>query len=73
MNDLDKERVKFNIEIIKLLTLLFITTGGGSLALIADGLQGMSKWIFIFWGVFFAIVCGVMGILIDKNTIKKLR
>lgn len=33
MDDLNKERIRFNIETVKLLTLLFITTGGGAIKL----------------------------------------
>ncbi len=73
LDDLDKERFKFNIEIIKLLTLLFITIGGGALALIAEGLDGISKWILIFGGVLFAISSGIMAIVVYKNTLKKLK
>ncbi|MEX2233344.1 MAG: hypothetical protein WD824_14370 [Cyclobacteriaceae bacterium] len=73
MDDLNKERVKFNIEIIKLLILLFITAGGGALALIAEGLSGISKWILIFGGMMFAIISGVMALVIYKNTLKKLK
>jgi archaellum biogenesis protein FlaJ (TadC family) len=73
LDDLNKERLKFNIEIIKLLTLLFITTGGGSLALLSELLDGLSRWIFIFWGMLFSLLCGVMGIVVYKNTLKKIK
>ena len=49
LNDLDKERLKFNIEIIKLLTLLFITTGGGAMAIIAEGIDAARESILVFW------------------------
>ena len=73
MDDLNKERIGFNIEIIKLLTLLFITTGGGSLALVAVGLDTLREEILAFWGMIFAFACGIMGIYMYKNTLKKLR
>jgi hypothetical protein len=73
LNDLNKERIKFNTEIIKLLTLLFITSGGGGLALIAEGLGSITELIFGIAGIFFAIASGILAVFAYKNTLKKLR
>ena len=73
MNDLDKERIKFNTETIKLLTLLFITTGGGGLALVVQGLTSPARLILAVTGTFFAVGSGVIAMLIFKSTVKKLQ
>ena len=72
MDDLNKERIKFNTEIIKLLTLLFITTGGGGLALIAQGADTLTEWILGIGGVFFATGSGILALFCYKNTLRKL-
>jgi hypothetical protein len=73
LDDLNKERIKFNTEIIKLLTLLFITTGGGGLALIVDGLDTPTKQLFGIAGTTFAFGSGALAIAVYRNTLKKLR
>ncbi len=73
MDDLDKERLKFSIEIIKLLTLLFITIGGGAMAIIAEGINAARESILVFWGMLFAIGSGILGIVVYKNTLDKLK
>ncbi len=73
MDDLNKERIRFNIETVKLLTLLFITTGGGAMALILGQVQSIAEKIFGFGGLLFAAVSGAGGIIIYRNTLKKLR
>ena len=73
LDEIDKERIRFNIEIIKLLTLLFITTGGGGLALIVEGFASRTRWILGLTGTAFAAGSGTMAVLIYKNTVRKLR
>jgi hypothetical protein len=73
LDDLNKERLKFNTEIIKLLTLLFITTGGGAIALIVEGFDGLSKKIFGIGGTLFALVSATLAIAVYINNLKKLK
>ena len=73
LDDLNKERIKFNIEIIKLLTLLFITTGGGGLALLVEGSTSPSRWILGMTGALFAAGSGALAIFVYRNTVKKLQ
>jgi len=73
LDELSKERIKFNTEIIKLLTLLFITTGGAGLALVAEPPDTITKWALGLGGVFFAAGCGILALLTYKNTLRKLK
>ena len=73
MDDLNKERIRFNIEIIKLLTLLVITTGGVALALVLEGLDGMFETILGTMGLVSSVTSGFLAIAVYKNTIRKLR
>ncbi len=75
MDDLRKERIKFNVEIIKLLTVLVIATGGGALALLTDrGTVGLTlRWTLIYSGMLVAAVSAVLAIAVYRNTLKKLR
>jgi hypothetical protein len=73
LDDLNKERVRFNIEIIKLLTLLLITTGGGALALLVEGVDSLLKNSFAAAGMTVAIISGSMAIYVYKSTLKKLK
>ena len=57
---------------IKLLTLLFITTGGGGLALIAEGHDTRIEWILGALGTCFALGSAILAIAVYKNTLKKL-
>ena len=72
MDEKVKERIKFNTEIIKLLVLLFITTGGGALTLIADGIGAAREAVLAFTGMVFAITAGIFGLVIYSNTQKLL-
>jgi len=71
LDDLDKERIKFDTEIIKLLTLLFITTGGGGVALIVEGLTSPTRLVFGITGALFAAGSGTMAIFTYRSTVKK--
>jgi hypothetical protein len=73
LDDLNKEWIRFNGEIIKLLTLLFITTGGGGLALIVEGLDTPARLILGIAGTSAAFVSGALAIAVYKNTLKKLK
>jgi hypothetical protein len=72
LDDLSKERIRFNIEIIKLLTLL-ITTGGGGLALMVKSAHSLPELILGVCGMFVAAACGILAIFLYKNTLRKLR
>lgn len=73
MDEKVKERVKFNTEIIKLLVLLFITTGGGALTLIADGIDAGGEVVLAMGGMVFAIVVGIFGLTIYSYTKELLK
>jgi hypothetical protein len=68
-----KERVKFNTEITKLLVFLFITTGGGALSLIADGIGAAREAILAFAGMVFSITAGIYGLVFYAQTKKLLK
>lgn len=72
MTESDKERVKFNTEMIKLLVLLFIATGGGTVSLIINYKNANQKIVtvnavfsyIIITGVFLAVAVPlVLGII----------
>lgn len=75
MDDLSKEWIKFNVEIIKLLPVLVIATGGGALALITErgALDVVLRWVLIYSGVLVAAVSAVLAIAVYRNTLKKLK
>jgi len=58
---------------IKLLVVLFMATGGGSLALIAEGIEMAREAILAFAGMVFAVTSGVLGLMIYMNTQKLLK
>lgn len=73
MDDRSKEQIKFKVEIIKLLALLFITTGGGGIALIVKGGRSLTELILGVAGMFFAAIVAAMAIFLYKNTLRKLK
>lgn len=73
LDELNKERVKFNIEIIKLLTLLFLTTGGAGLALLIEEPGSIAKDILGYAGVCFSAGSGMLALVTYKNTLRKLK
>lgn len=73
LDDVEKERIKFNTELIKLLTLLFITTGGGGLAIAVEGIEPGTKLTLVVAGMFFSLTCGVLAIFVFWSTKKKLK
>ncbi|HEY5825461.1 MAG TPA: hypothetical protein VIT44_13895 [Cyclobacteriaceae bacterium] len=68
MNDQDKEQIKFNTETLKLLVLLFIATSGGSLALIADGIDAAREVVLSVLGMIFSVGLGILAVTIYKDT-----
>ena len=73
LTDKEKELIRFNTEMIKLLVVLFMATGGGSLALIAEGIEMAREAILAFAGMVFAVTSGVLGLMIYMNTQKLLK
>lgn len=59
--ELVAERLKFETEVLKLLVLLWIALGGGSLSLVAGGLTGM-KLLLAGLGLFIMVVVIFMSI-----------
>lgn len=60
MTDEDKERIRFNTELIKLLIMLFLATGGGAISLILHELPRGKHMILAASGMMFAIASGIM-------------
>ncbi len=59
--DRTKEQIKFNTEIIKLIVLLMVATGGGALSLIIGGFShGARDAILAAGGMIIAITCLVI-------------
>ena len=59
--ELVAERLKFETEVLKLLVLLWLALGGGSLSLVAGGLTGM-KLLLASLGLFITVVVILMSI-----------
>ncbi len=56
--DQTKEQIKFNTEILKLIVLLMVATGGGALSLIIDGFShGARDVILAAAGMIIAVTC----------------
>jgi hypothetical protein len=70
-----KEQIKFNTEIIRLIIVLMIATGGSALTLIITGLRHARETILAAAGMIVAVVCWVVTVKVYKITqdlIKKL-
>lgn len=65
-----KEKVRFNTEIIKVLSLFFIATGGGVTSLIINGLNSGREVVISAFGMVFVIIIGILGFLVYSNTRK---
>lgn len=63
----------FNTEIIEVLSLLFIATGGGVISLVIGGLNTAAKAVITAFVMIFVIVIGVFGLLLYSNTKKLMR
>lgn len=67
MNERTKERLKFNLEIVRLCVVALLTTGGGIISLVIEGSINGTKSFFISMGFLFSV--GVLSTLV--NTIRK--
>jgi hypothetical protein len=63
-----KEQIKFNTEIIKLIVVLIIATGGGSISLILTGLGRGRDVVLAAAGMIIAIICIIITYVRYKNT-----
>ena len=58
LTDRNKEQIKFNTEIVKLIVVLMIATGGGAISLILEGFShGARDVILAVGGMIIAITC----------------
>jgi hypothetical protein len=73
VTDQTKERIKFNTEIIKLLVLLFIGSGGGVISLLLQGITSARHGVFIAGGMIFAIITGIFALVRYRNTEKLIK
>jgi hypothetical protein len=73
MSEEERERVKFNTEIIKLLGLFFIATGGGTISLILSGLPSAAYGVMAVAGMIFALTSGILAIFVYTQTKKLLK
>jgi len=60
LTDQQKEQIRFNTEMIKLLAVLLFGTGGGAITLIVDGVNSGRKVIFTAAGMIMAVICFIM-------------
>ena len=63
-----KEQIKFNTEIIKLIVVLMIATGGGAFSLILTGLTHARDVILAAGGMIMAVICWVITFIRYKIT-----
>jgi len=70
LSDQDKEQIKFNTEIIKVLVLVFLATGGGAISLILQRIPGSTDAVFSVLGMIVAFTVGIAGFAIFRNTQK---
>lgn len=73
MTDQTKERIKFNTEIIKLLVLLFIGSGGGAISLLLQGVTMGRQVVIIAGGMIVAMATGIFAFVRYRNTEKLIR
>ncbi len=73
MRGRDKEKIRFNTEIIKLLALLVIATGGGTVSLLISGLQNATYGLIAVTGMLIFIICGILAIFVYRQTEKLLK
>lgn len=57
LSDQDKEQIKFNTELIKILALTFLTTAGGTVTLYLK--QGPD--LYTITGTIFVVLIGIIG------------
>lgn len=58
--DRTKEQIKFNTEMLKLIVVLMVATGGGALSLIIDGLTQARDVILAAAGMIIAVTCMII-------------
>ena len=63
-----KEQIKFNTEILKLVVVLMIATGGGALSLILEGFDKARDVILAAGGMIIAITCLIITYIRYKIT-----
>ena len=60
LTDQQKEQIRFNTEMIKLLAVLLFGTGGGAITLMVDGVNSGRKVLFTAGGMIVAIFCLIL-------------
>jgi hypothetical protein len=70
LTDEKKERIRFNIEILKLLMLLFVASGGGAISLILGGLPTGKDVIITAAGMILAFTTGILVVNLYRETLK---
>ena len=60
LTDQQKEQIRFNTEMIKLLGVLLFGTGGGAITLIVDGLNSGRKVFFTAGGMITVVFCLIL-------------
>jgi hypothetical protein len=60
LTDQQKEQIRFNTEMIKLLAVMLVGTGGGSITLLVEGVNSGKKVIFTAAGMIMAIACFIL-------------
>jgi hypothetical protein len=63
-----KEQIKFNTEIIKLIVVFLIATGGGAISLILSGLERGRDVVLAAAGMIIAVVCIIITYVRYKTT-----
>jgi hypothetical protein len=73
VTDEKKERIRFNTEIIKLLMILFLASGGGVISLLLQGVSLGREGIILAGGMSFAMISGVASWVLYRNTSKLIK
>jgi hypothetical protein len=70
VTDETKERIKFNTEIIKILMIVFVASGGGVISLILSDLPNGKDVIITAAGMIMAITSGILVLSLYRETLK---
>jgi hypothetical protein len=73
--DQTREQIKFDTEVIKLIVVLMVATGGGALALIGKGIDSAREAILVAGGMIISITCVIITYVrykITQNLINRL-
>ena len=73
LTDEDKEHIKLNTELNKLLIVIFIATGGGAISLILQGITRGKHVVLAAAGIMAAITTGVMAYNTYRRTRKLIK